>query len=74
MALSSVTQRAMPPELGGKWATECLPSAYPALCGIQREADLTRQSAALSLAAGLHGLHVHQFYAVVNYCLKLMYM
>ena len=31
------------PELGGKWGTECLntrfPSAYPAVCGIQREAD-----------------------------------
>ena len=32
-----------PPELGGKWGTECLdtsPSAYPAACGIQSEADL----------------------------------
>ena len=42
-ALSSATQHAMPPEFGRKWGTECLntrfPSAYPAVCGIQREAD-----------------------------------
>ena len=34
----------MPPELNGKWGTERLntrfPSAYPAVCGIRREADL----------------------------------
>ena len=30
-ALSSVTQHAMPPELGGKWGTECLNTRFPLL-------------------------------------------
>ena len=38
VALSLVTQHAMPPEFGRKWGT--VPSAYPAVSGIQREADL----------------------------------
>ena len=28
-ALSSATQNAMPPELGGKWGTECLNTRFP---------------------------------------------
>ena len=43
-ALSSATQHAMPPKFGRKWGTECVntrvPSAYPAVCGIQREAGI----------------------------------
>ena len=38
-ALSSATQHAMPPEFGRKWGTE-VPSAYSAVCGIQRKANL----------------------------------
>ena len=42
--LSSISQHAMPPEPSGKWATECLNTRflfpYPAVCGIQREAEL----------------------------------
>ena len=35
----------MPPEFGGKWGTtQQLPSAYPAMCGIQREVDLFKIS------------------------------
>ena len=41
-ALSSATQHAMPPEHGSKCGTECpstrFPTAYPAVCKIQREA------------------------------------
>ena len=29
----------MTPEFGGKWRTECLNTRFPAVCGIQREAD-----------------------------------
>ena len=40
-----VAQVAKPPEFGETWGTECLntrvPSAYPAVCRIQCEADLT---------------------------------
>ena len=44
-ARSSVTQRAMPPEYGKKWGTECLNTRYPTLClpcsvREQREADI----------------------------------
>ena len=42
-ALNSANQHAMPPELGTKWGTEYLdtrPSTYPAVCGIQRKADI----------------------------------
>ena len=28
-ALSSATQHAMPPEIGGKWGTECLNTKFP---------------------------------------------
>ena len=42
MALSSATKHPIHPEFGRKWRTGCLstrfPSAYPAVCGIQREA------------------------------------
>ena len=40
--LSPATQHS---ELGRKWGTECLNtmSAYPAVCGIQREAIYTKQ-------------------------------
>ena len=38
-ALSSATQHAMPPELGRTWETECLNTRFPAVSGIQREAD-----------------------------------
>ena len=41
-ALSSATQHAMPPELGGKWGTECLNTRFPLpafpLSACQREA------------------------------------
>ena len=30
-ALNSATQHAMPPESGGKWATECLNTRFPLL-------------------------------------------
>ena len=33
----------MPPEVGGKWATECLNTRFPAepaVCGVHRKADL----------------------------------
>ena len=39
-ALSSATQHAMPPEIGGKWATECLNTRFPLpTLLIQREAE-----------------------------------
>ena len=44
--LSSATQHAMwCAELGGTCGTDCLntPSAYPAMCGVQREADLIKK-------------------------------
>ena len=43
-ALSSATQQEMPPELGGKWRTECLNTRFllpTLLCAGQREADKT---------------------------------
>ena len=40
-ALSSATQYAMLPELGGKWGKESLNTKVPSVCGIQREADFT---------------------------------
>ena len=41
-ALSSATHHVKGTERHGKWGTECLstrPPAYPAVCGIQREAE-----------------------------------
>ena len=40
-ALTSATQHSMPLEFGRNWGTKCLNgSLCPAVCGIQREADL----------------------------------
>ena len=65
-ALSSATH-AMPPEFGGKWEMECLntlPSAYPAECGIQREAKK-------NIKSGIHRL-LGAFINVFFYCLGVM--
>ena len=66
-ALSSATQNAMHPEFGSKWGTE-VPSAYPAVRGIQREADF------FYIKLYVYLLFIFNPYIAHNYIIKTQFL